>query len=152
MPLMVPCLHLGANDFPQIIIRTSFPALSFFSLLLSLVTLFDCSSRTGTKAFTDFWSKALDAEYANKGIRFMSITPGLVVSNMSKVRKASLMVSTPNYIARRTLARAGKDVELSPYYVHAIIVYEHVNGEACYLQQEGKFGERRREARGVRQK
>lgn len=77
---------------------------------------------SGTKAFTDFWSKALDAEYANKGIRFMSITPGLVVSNMSKVRKASLMVSTPNYIARRTLARAGKDVELSPYYVHAIIV------------------------------
>merc|ERR1712217_383336 len=73
---------------------------------------------SGTKSFIDFFSKSLAAEYKSQGINVLSVTPGLVVSQMSKIRKASLLVATPEHIASRSINRLGAEVELSPYLIH----------------------------------
>jgi 17beta-estradiol 17-dehydrogenase / very-long-chain 3-oxoacyl-CoA reductase len=65
----------------------------------------------------------LYGEYAGSGIYTQSVTPGMVVSNMSKIRKPSLTVAAPEHIARRSLARVGGDVEISPFWTHAIMMY-----------------------------
>jgi 17beta-estradiol 17-dehydrogenase / very-long-chain 3-oxoacyl-CoA reductase len=77
---------------------------------------------SATKAFADFFAKSLYGEYASRGVYTQSVTPAMVVSNMSKIRKPSLMVAAPQHIARRSLARVGADVEISPYWMHAIMI------------------------------
>jgi len=84
---------------------------------------------SATKAFADFFAKSLYGEYASRGVYTQSVTPAMVVSNMSKIRKPSLMVAAPQHIARRSLARVGADVEISPYWMHAIMMY--VSRVAC---------------------
>ena len=37
---------------------------------------------------------------------------------MSKIRKTSLIVASPQAIASRSIDRLGKDIELSPYFFH----------------------------------
>jgi 17beta-estradiol 17-dehydrogenase / very-long-chain 3-oxoacyl-CoA reductase len=76
---------------------------------------------SGTKAYLDFFSKALSQEYQAQGIVVQSVTPGMVVSNMSKIRRPSLMVASPEHIAQRSVGRLGDEVELSPFYTHGII-------------------------------
>jgi len=76
---------------------------------------------SGTKAYIDFFSQALQGEYVNQGIIVQSVTPAMVVSNMSKIRKPSLKVASPGAIARRSLGRLGAEPSLSPYYVHEIL-------------------------------
>ena len=78
---------------------------------------------SATKAYIDFFSKGLAQEYAKYGILVQSVTPGMVVSNMSKIRRTSLMVSSPAHIAKRSIDRLGCEYEISPYYFHAIIMY-----------------------------
>ena len=95
---------------------------------------------SGSKAFIDFFSKSLYQEYKSKGVDVISVTPGLVVSfisyflpfcfqklnvfflpkvsQMSKIRKTSLIVASPQAIASRSIDRLGKDIELSPYFFH----------------------------------
>merc|ERR1711879_74279 len=68
---------------------------------------------SGTKAYIDFFTKCLAQEYKGNGIIFQSVTPGMVVSNMSKIRKTSVMVASPEHIASRSLGKLGDDVELS---------------------------------------
>jgi len=76
---------------------------------------------SGTKAYIDFFSKSLAQEYKNQGIIVQSVTPGLVVSNMSKVRKTSMIVCSPEVIATRSLGKLGDEIELSPFYTHGIL-------------------------------
>lgn len=78
---------------------------------------------SATKAYIDYFSKGLAQEYKKYGILVQSVTPGMVVSNMSKIRRTSLMVSSPAHIAKRSIDRLGCEYELSPYYFHGIIIY-----------------------------
>mmetsp|Transcript_23503 Transcript_23503/g.40183 ORF Transcript_23503/g.40183 Transcript_23503/m.40183 type:complete len:307 (+) Transcript_23503:26-946(+) len=78
---------------------------------------------SGTKAYIDYFSKCLAQEYKNQGIVVQSVTPGMVVSNMSKIRKTGLMVTSPELIATRSLGRLGCEYELSPFHTHGIINY-----------------------------
>jgi len=45
----------------------------------------------------------------------------LQVSNMSKIRKTSVLVAPPEHIASRSLGKLGDEVELSPFYTHGIL-------------------------------
>jgi len=78
---------------------------------------------SGTKAYIDFFSKCLAQEYKKYGIIVQSVTPGMVVSNMSKIRKATLLVCSPAHIAKRSIDRLGCEYEISPYHIHAILIY-----------------------------
>ncbi|KAL6080668.1 Inactive hydroxysteroid dehydrogenase-like protein 1 [Balamuthia mandrillaris] len=75
-----------------------------------------------SKAFADSFSQSLATEYAPLGIDVVSITPGMVVSNMSKFRRASLMkgVDTAEHCAAGSLAVLGKELRWSPFWVHAL--------------------------------
>ena len=63
-----------------------------------------------SKAYVTNLSAALDAEFRNKPgykIRVQALCPGMVVSNMSKVRKASLTIPTADAYAKAVLQLAG---------------------------------------------
>jgi len=77
---------------------------------------------SGSKAYVNFFSQCLATEYARSGIAVQSITPSLVVSNMSKIRRASLVqgVTTPEVIVNGSLNDLGYEIHWSPFWVHAL--------------------------------
>jgi len=87
------------------------------------------STYSASKAYIDFFSLCLASEYKRHGIAIQSITPGMTVSNMSKIRKPSLLagVATPESIVKGSLATLGVEPRWSPFWVHAIIEYVLVN-------------------------
>jgi len=83
------------------------------------------STYSGTKAYINFFSHCLAAEYKRSGIAVQSITPGMTVSEMSKIRKPSLLggVTMPGVIAKGSLDTLGLENHWSPFWVHALIEY-----------------------------
>lgn len=74
-----------------------------------------------SKAFVDKFSDDLQTEYKNKGIIVQSVLPGLVATNMSKIKKPTWMApSADNYVsaAMRTVGIAG---HTCGYYPHALL-------------------------------
>ncbi len=63
--------------------------------------------------------------YKKDGIAVQSVTPGFVVSNMSKFRKPNLLggVCNPDVIAKGSLNAIGQDVHCNPFFMHALIEY-----------------------------
>ncbi|RKP10556.1 hypothetical protein THASP1DRAFT_12675, partial [Thamnocephalis sphaerospora] len=82
---------------------------------------------SGTKAFVRSWSQALGAELAGQGIVVECLDAYFIVSNMSKVRRASYMIPTADTYVKQVLKRigllggAGVPYASSPYLPHAII-------------------------------
>ena len=76
---------------------------------------------SASKAYIDYFSKCLAQEYKSSGVVVQSVTPGMVVSNMSKIRKTSLLVTSPELIAARSIGRLGEEFELSPFHTHGIL-------------------------------
>lgn len=81
------------------------------------------STYSATKAYIKTLSECLSHEYRSKGIAVMAITPGLTVSNMSKIKKASATVSTPKIIVGRSLRNLGNYDVYCPDNMHAIVEY-----------------------------
>jgi 17beta-estradiol 17-dehydrogenase / very-long-chain 3-oxoacyl-CoA reductase len=80
---------------------------------------------SGTKSFIDAWSQALDTEYASKNIRVLSLLPMYVASNMTKIRKTSLMVINGQKLANDALNAFNAPFlssSFSPYIVHRLIM------------------------------
>jgi len=75
---------------------------------------------SGAKSYIEMFSKGLNAELAPKGIHVQSQTPLFVVSNMSKIRKASLTVPSPESYVRAAVKQIGYDNAISPYWVHSL--------------------------------
>lgn len=77
---------------------------------------------SGSKSYVNFFSQCVATEYARSGIAVQAITPSLVVSNMSKIRKASLVqgVCNPDVIVKGSLHNLGYEIHWSPFWVHAL--------------------------------
>lgn len=80
------------------------------------------STYSASKAYVNFFSQCVATEYARSGIAVQAITPSLVVSNMSKLRKPSLAqgVTTPEVVVNGSLATLGSEIHWSPFWVHAL--------------------------------
>ncbi|KAK4684000.1 hypothetical protein P7C73_g6207, partial [Tremellales sp. Uapishka_1] len=85
---------------------------------------------SGTKACVTTWSKALSAELKHQGVVVQLVLPAFVVSNMSKIRKSSLLVPTANKFAKSTLSSIGlsrgaqgRPYESTPFWTHAFADY-----------------------------
>ncbi|EGG13265.1 steroid dehydrogenase [Cavenderia fasciculata] len=78
---------------------------------------------SGTKAFVHRFSNSLSVELADKGIFVQCVAPGIVVSNMSKVRKPSLFVPLPEAYARSAISTIGYERTTSGYWAHKIQTY-----------------------------
>nr|AFA36443.2 17beta-hydroxysteroid dehydrogenase 12 [Clarias batrachus] len=81
-----------------------------------LLTLYSSS-----KAFVDFFSRGLDAEYRNKGIIIQSVLPFFVTTKLSKIKRASLDIPTPERYVSAQLSTVGLQSQTNGYLPHAIM-------------------------------
>ncbi|KAJ9101778.1 hypothetical protein QFC21_003117 [Naganishia friedmannii] len=85
---------------------------------------------SASKAFMATWTKALGEEVKDEGITVRLIVPSFVVSKMSKIRRASALVPTPDAYVRATLSSIGlargaqgRAYESTPFWTHALMDY-----------------------------
>ncbi|KAL7833522.1 hypothetical protein AOLI_G00284820 [Acnodon oligacanthus] len=81
-----------------------------------LLTLYSSS-----KAFVDFFSCGLDAEYKNKGVIIQSVLPFYVTTKLSKIKRASLDIPTPERYVAAQLNTVGLQSQTNGYLPHAIM-------------------------------
>lgn len=75
---------------------------------------------SSTKAFITQFSRSLALEYREFGIDVLASRPYYVVSNLSKIRRASLLIPSSERCAEDTLRHLGVETEIDPYWVHAV--------------------------------
>ncbi|KAI9662979.1 MAG: hypothetical protein M1821_008026 [Bathelium mastoideum] len=63
---------------------------------------------SGSKAFLQQWSSALGTELAPSGVTVQLVQSYLVVSAMSKIRRASALIPTPRAFVRAALGKVGR--------------------------------------------
>ncbi|XP_028812779.1 very-long-chain 3-oxoacyl-CoA reductase-B [Denticeps clupeoides] len=76
---------------------------------------------SSTKAFVDFFSRGLDAEYKNKGIIIQSVLPFYVATKLSKIRRATLDKPSPERYVAAELNTVGLQSQTNGYLPHAIM-------------------------------
>jgi len=73
------------------------------------------------KAYVDKFTHALSLEYKQHGVDFQVQNPLYVATKMAKMRP-SLQAPTATQFARSSIAAWGYDTQISPYWVHAIML------------------------------
>ncbi|XP_076143946.1 very-long-chain 3-oxoacyl-CoA reductase-B [Alosa pseudoharengus] len=76
---------------------------------------------SATKAFVDFFSRGLEAEYRKKGIIIQSVLPFFVATKLSKIRRATLDKPTPERYVAAALNTVGLESQTNGYLPHAIM-------------------------------
>ncbi|NWY16251.1 DHB12 reductase, partial [Aphelocoma coerulescens] len=76
---------------------------------------------SATKAFVDFFSQCLHAEYKSKGIIVQSVLPYYVATKMSKIRKPTLDKPSPERYVRAALGTVGLQSRTNGYLPHALM-------------------------------
>lgn len=85
-----------------------------------------------SKRFLASFSAALGAEVESKGIDVQTVNTYFVVSNMSKIRKASLLIPMPKPYVKSVLSKiglpcgalfTGRPNVSTPYWSHALLDY-----------------------------
>jgi len=71
-----------------------------------------------SKAFVNQFSNDLAIEYAGKGVIVQALVPSMVVSKLSKVRSASLLIPSPQTYARSALSTLGLETVTTGYWAH----------------------------------
>jgi 17beta-estradiol 17-dehydrogenase / very-long-chain 3-oxoacyl-CoA reductase len=88
---------------------------SILFLCVNLVLMF-------RKAFVDKFSRDLSAEVKHSGVTVQTVHPGFVVTNMSKLRKSSMTVPTPDNFAAAALYNLGLADRTAGFWFHKIQV------------------------------
>uniref|UniRef100_A0A3Q2WGT4 Hydroxysteroid (17-beta) dehydrogenase 12b n=1 Tax=Haplochromis burtoni TaxID=8153 RepID=A0A3Q2WGT4_HAPBU len=76
---------------------------------------------SASKAFVDFFSRGLQAEYKNKGIIIQSVLPFFVATKLSKIRRATLDKPSPERYVASQLNTVGLQTQTNGYLPHAIM-------------------------------
>uniref|UniRef100_A0A8B9M0B8 3-ketoacyl-CoA reductase n=1 Tax=Astyanax mexicanus TaxID=7994 RepID=A0A8B9M0B8_ASTMX len=76
---------------------------------------------SSTKAFVDFFSRGLQAEYKSKGIIIQSVLPFFVATKMTKIRKPTLDKPTPDRYVAAELTTVGLQDQTNGYFPHAVM-------------------------------
>merc|ERR1719397_2016307 len=74
------------------------------------------------KAYVNKFTEDMNREYNKDGIVFQCQTPLYVTSKMSKIRKTSLTVASPEQYARACNSHIGYAGIVSPVFIHALIL------------------------------
>lgn len=88
------------------------------SSLSSMYPLPLLSVYAGTKAYMDFVSQAVATEYRPFGVYVQSVKPAFVSTKMSKIRKASINVPTPDTYVKQALTTVGLETSTYGYIPH----------------------------------
>ncbi|XP_043939334.1 very-long-chain 3-oxoacyl-CoA reductase [Protopterus annectens] len=78
---------------------------------------------SATKAFVDFFSRSLHAEYKSKGIIIQSVLPFFVATKMSKIRKPTFDKPSPEHYVRSALNTVGLQTQTNGYLFHAFLAW-----------------------------
>uniref|UniRef100_A0A3Q3MJC8 Hydroxysteroid (17-beta) dehydrogenase 12b n=1 Tax=Mastacembelus armatus TaxID=205130 RepID=A0A3Q3MJC8_9TELE len=81
-----------------------------------LLTIYSAS-----KAFVDFFSRGLQAEYKSKGIIIQSVLPFFVATKLSKIRRPTLDKPSPERYVAAELNTVGLQTQTNGYLPHAIM-------------------------------
>jgi len=73
-----------------------------------------------TKIYVDYLSQALNLEYADKGIVIQSVLPAFVSTNMSKIRRTSLLVPSAKDYVQSALKTVGVEPRTYGYWSHKL--------------------------------
>ncbi|KAM9817179.1 very-long-chain 3-oxoacyl-CoA reductase-B [Neosynchiropus ocellatus] len=76
---------------------------------------------SASKAFVDFFSRGLQAEYSSRGVIIQSVLPFFVATKLSKIRRATLDKPTPERYVAAALNTVGLQTQTNGYLPHAII-------------------------------
>uniref|UniRef100_A0A8C9ZEL0 Hydroxysteroid (17-beta) dehydrogenase 12b n=1 Tax=Sander lucioperca TaxID=283035 RepID=A0A8C9ZEL0_SANLU len=76
---------------------------------------------SASKAFVDFFSRGLQAEYKSKGIIIQSVLPFFVATKLSKIRRATLDKPSPERYVSAELNTVGLQTQTNGYLPHAIM-------------------------------
>ncbi|XP_057374669.1 very-long-chain 3-oxoacyl-CoA reductase-B-like [Daphnia carinata] len=76
-----------------------------------------------TKAFVDKFSCDLSSEVKESGVIVQTVHPGFVVTNMSKLRKATWKAPTPDRFVAAALSTLGLTNRTSGFWFHSIQLY-----------------------------
>ncbi|XP_077067024.1 very-long-chain 3-oxoacyl-CoA reductase-A [Siphateles boraxobius] len=83
---------------------------------LPLLTIY-----SSTKAFVDYFSRGLHAEYKSKGIIIQSVLPFFVATKMTRIRKPTLDKPTPERYVAAELNTVGLQDQTNGYFPHAFM-------------------------------
>ncbi|XP_046963764.1 very-long-chain 3-oxoacyl-CoA reductase-B [Vanessa cardui] len=75
------------------------------------------------KAFVDKFSEGLDMEYGKKGIVVQCVLPGFVCSNMSGIRRSTLIAPTAKTFVKSAISLVGTTSKTPGYLPHTIFFY-----------------------------
>ncbi|XP_070551324.1 very-long-chain 3-oxoacyl-CoA reductase-like [Ptychodera flava] len=75
---------------------------------------------SATKAYMDFFSRALHTEYESKGITVQSVMPYFVSTNMTRNMRTSITVPNSKQYVKQALATVGVENRTHGYYSHAL--------------------------------
>jgi len=78
---------------------------------------------SASKAFVIQFSSDLEMEYRDQGITMMCAAPYYVVSNMSKIKRASLTTPTATTYAASVLAQLGTTTFTYGYWAHDLVAF-----------------------------
>ncbi|KAK1159905.1 very-long-chain 3-oxoacyl-CoA reductase-B-like [Acipenser oxyrinchus oxyrinchus] len=76
---------------------------------------------SSTKAFVDFFSRAMHAEYKSQGIIVQSVLPFFVATKLSKIRRPTLDKPSPGAYVKAALSTVGLQVQTNGYLPHALM-------------------------------
>uniref|UniRef100_A0A8C2WBQ2 Hydroxysteroid (17-beta) dehydrogenase 12b n=1 Tax=Cyclopterus lumpus TaxID=8103 RepID=A0A8C2WBQ2_CYCLU len=76
---------------------------------------------SASKAFVDFFSRGLQAEYKSKGVIVQSVLPFFVVTKLSKIRRATLDKPSPERYVSAELNTVGLQTQTNGYLPHAVM-------------------------------
>jgi 17beta-estradiol 17-dehydrogenase / very-long-chain 3-oxoacyl-CoA reductase len=78
---------------------------------------------SASKAYVDFFSRALQMEYQSKGIIVQSVLPFFVATKLSKIRKPSFFAPSPTTYVRQALRTVGVQERTFGCIAHALQAY-----------------------------
>ncbi|NWX47629.1 DHB12 reductase, partial [Steatornis caripensis] len=107
------CLMGMAKVFRGVILNIASAAGMYPTPLLTLYS--------ATKAFVDYFSRGLHAEYKSKGIIVQSVLPYYVATKMSKIRKPTFDKPSPETYVRAALGTVGLQSRTNGCLPHALI-------------------------------
>ncbi|KAK3874766.1 hypothetical protein Pcinc_020328 [Petrolisthes cinctipes] len=78
---------------------------------------------SATKSYVQSFSESIGVECRDKGVRVQCLLPGYVVSNMSKVRRPTLMAPSPTTYVCSVFRTSGVEDHTAAYFMHKIQLY-----------------------------
>ncbi|CAG7720283.1 unnamed protein product, partial [Allacma fusca] len=104
---------------PQMVLRQKGVIINVSSLL-GIVPTPCMAVYSATKAYIDFFTQSLTAEYEKQGVVIQSLLPGFVYTKMIRAKKSSFAAPTPATFVLRALNTVGLEDRTSAYWMHRL--------------------------------